>query len=135
MGEDQEYNWHLVRDNTQGIGTLTYVEEDGSYGALGHGISDTDTGELLDIAGGELYQAQIVSVLKGQREIRGDSRAILIMMTAKGSAPLTATRKRAYSVLWAMAACISFRLLPWRWATNRRWRQGKPRYWQSWKVR
>ena len=68
MGEDQEYKLGIwVRDNTQGIGTLTYVEEDGSYGALGHGISDTDTGELLDIAGGELYQAQIVSVLKGTK--------------------------------------------------------------------
>ena len=65
LGEDQEYKLGIwVRDNTQGIGTMTYVEEDGSYGALGHGISDTDTGELLDISGGELYQAQIVSVLK-----------------------------------------------------------------------
>ena len=68
LGEDQKYKLGIwVRDNTQGIGTLTYVEEDGSYGALGHGISDTDTGELLDISGGELYQAQIVSVLKGTK--------------------------------------------------------------------
>lgn len=73
MGEDQEYKLGIwVRDNTQGIGTLTYVEEDGSYGALGHGISDTDTGELLDIAGGELYQAQIVSVLKGTKGNPGE---------------------------------------------------------------
>ena len=35
-----------VRDNTQGIGTLTYVDGNGNYGALGHGISDVDTGEL-----------------------------------------------------------------------------------------
>ena len=33
-----------VRDNTQGIGTLTFVDEKGRYGALGHGISDVDTG-------------------------------------------------------------------------------------------
>ena len=26
-----------VRDDTQGIGTLTYVDQDGRYGALGHG--------------------------------------------------------------------------------------------------
>ncbi len=74
MGEDQEYKLGIwVRDNTQGIGTLTYVEEDGSYGALGHGISDTDTGELLDIAGGELYQAQIVVCpLKGTKGNPGE---------------------------------------------------------------
>ena len=29
-----------VRDDTQGIGTLTYVDENGEFGALGHGISD-----------------------------------------------------------------------------------------------
>ena len=38
-----------VRDNTQGIGTITFVDENGSYGALGHGISDVDTGDLLKI--------------------------------------------------------------------------------------
>ena len=36
-----------MRDDTQGIGTLTYVDEDGRFGALGHGISDVDTGELF----------------------------------------------------------------------------------------
>ena len=41
-----------VRDDTQGIGTLTYVDENGGFGALGHGISDVDTGELLSIADG-----------------------------------------------------------------------------------
>ena len=38
-----------VRDDTQGIGTLTYVTKDGNFGALGHGISDIDTGNLLSI--------------------------------------------------------------------------------------
>ena len=33
-----------VRDDTQGIGTLTYVTKNGNFGALGHGISDIDTG-------------------------------------------------------------------------------------------
>ena len=41
-----------VRDNTQGIGTLTFVDQNGNYGALGHGISDVDTGELLHIDAG-----------------------------------------------------------------------------------
>ncbi|MBU5480839.1 SpoIVB peptidase [Blautia sp. MSJ-19] len=54
-----------VRDNTQGIGTLTFVDQDRNYGALGHGISDVDTGELLHINDGALYQAQIVGIQKG----------------------------------------------------------------------
>ncbi len=61
--KDKEGKYKLgiwVRDDTQGIGTLTYVDEDGRFGALGHGISDVDTGELLSIADGNLYDAQIL---------------------------------------------------------------------------
>lgn len=54
-----------VRDDTQGIGTLTYVDMDGNYGALGHGISDVDTGTLLNIRAGSLYGAQILGIQKG----------------------------------------------------------------------
>lgn len=55
-----------VRDNTQGIGTLTFVDSGGGYGALGHGISDVDTGELLHISKGALYQADILGIKKGE---------------------------------------------------------------------
>ena len=52
---DKEGSYKLglwVRDDTQGIGTLTYMDENGRYGALGHGISDVDTGTLLNLSGG-----------------------------------------------------------------------------------
>ena len=43
--EDGSYKLGIwVRDNIQGIGTLTYVEPDGTFGALGHG-SVTQTRE------------------------------------------------------------------------------------------
>lgn len=61
-----------VRDNTQGIGTLTFVDENGNYGALGHGISDVDTGELLEIQNGALYQAQILGIQKGAKGSPGE---------------------------------------------------------------
>lgn len=54
-----------VRDDTQGIGTLTYVTEDGKFGALGHGISDSDVGEIVTTKNGTLYQANIQDVIKG----------------------------------------------------------------------
>lgn len=66
LAEDQNYKLGIwVRDNTQGIGTMTYVDKSGKFGALGHGISDTDTGELLEIENGELYEARILSIVKG----------------------------------------------------------------------
>ncbi len=54
-----------LRDNTQGVGTLTYVEVDGGYGALGHSIADVDTGQPLALDEGILYGAEIVGVEKG----------------------------------------------------------------------
>lgn len=61
-----------VRDDTQGIGTLTFVDSQGNYGALGHGISDVDTGELLSIKDGALYQAQILGIQKGSDGYPGE---------------------------------------------------------------
>ena len=54
-----------VRSDTQGIGTMTYIDLNGRFGALGHGISDTDTGEVVEISEGNLYDTQIVGVEKG----------------------------------------------------------------------
>lgn len=54
-----------VRDNTQGIGTVTYLDESGRFGALGHGINDVDTGKLMELEEGKLYTTEILSVLKG----------------------------------------------------------------------
>ena len=61
-----------VRDNTQGIGTLTFVDKEGNYGALGHGISDVDTGELLHISEGSLYQAEVLGIQKGESGSPGE---------------------------------------------------------------
>ncbi|MCI9162793.1 MAG: SpoIVB peptidase [Lachnospiraceae bacterium] len=54
-----------VRDDTQGIGTLTYVDTNGNFGALGHGISDSDTGEVVEIDEGALYETEIMGIEKG----------------------------------------------------------------------
>ena len=54
-----------VRDDTQGIGTVTYVDLNGQFGALGHGISDSDTGELVQSQEGSLYTTEILGVEKG----------------------------------------------------------------------
>lgn len=66
LAEDGSYKlgaW--VRDDTQGIGTMTYVDANGSFGALGHGISDSDTGELVETGQGSLYTTQIMGIEKG----------------------------------------------------------------------
>lgn len=54
-----------VRDDTQGIGTMTYLDTNGNFGALGHGISDSDTGEVVEIQEGALYETEILGIEKG----------------------------------------------------------------------
>lgn len=76
--EDGSYKLGIwVRDNIQGIGTLTYVEPNGTFGALGHGISDTDTGERLEISDGDLYRADILSIRKGTAGTPGELRGVI----------------------------------------------------------
>lgn len=60
-----------IRDNTQGIGTMTYIKKD-SFGGLGHGIYDMDTGKLLKIKGGFLLTSQIYSIKKGKAGTPGE---------------------------------------------------------------
>ncbi len=60
-----------VRDNTQGIGTLTYTSA-GSFGGLGHGICDMDTGDLMEVKGGYLLDPQIDTIAKGKSGTPGE---------------------------------------------------------------
>ncbi len=55
-----------IRDNTQGVGMLTFVTKEGEFGALGHGITDVDTGLLMNIEEGRLLDTEIISIVKGE---------------------------------------------------------------------
>ncbi|MCR5700928.1 MAG: SpoIVB peptidase [Lachnospiraceae bacterium] len=60
-----------VRDDLQGLGTITYVEN-GKFGALGHSITDSDTGEMMQVSAGKLYLADIYGVEKGTSGTPGE---------------------------------------------------------------
>lgn len=56
----------FVRDNIAGIGTVSYYDPDsGTFGALGHGISDLNHSALLPISGGDVIRSQVADVVKG----------------------------------------------------------------------
>lgn len=75
---DGEYKLGVwVRDDAQGIGTLTYLTTEGEFGGLGHGVSDIDTGVLLDTAGGSLYETKILSIIKGEAGTPGGLSGII----------------------------------------------------------
>ena len=80
MAEDGTYKigtW--VREDTQGIGTMTYITENGRFGTLGHGITDMDTGTLLNLKGGEVYQGEILGITKGKKGEPGELQGYMKM--------------------------------------------------------
>lgn len=61
-----------VRDAEAGVGTITFYERtNNKFGALGHGIQDIDTQNLVEIASGELVTAEIIDIEKGEKEEPG----------------------------------------------------------------
>lgn len=64
----QEYKLGLwVRDSAAGVGTVSFYEPSTqSFGALGHGIADIDTEQLIDISSGEFVTTKILNVVKGE---------------------------------------------------------------------
>ena len=76
-----------VRDSAQGIGTLSYLDESGNFGALGHGINDIDTLDLMSIAYGNLYDTQIVRIERGSAGEPGELAGVIYFspQTEEGS--------------------------------------------------
>lgn len=56
----------LIRDSMAGIGTLTYVDpKNGAFGALGHPVTDVDSGARLPLETGSIIPAQVIRVEMG----------------------------------------------------------------------
>ncbi len=75
---DQQYLLGIwVKDDIAGIGTLTWYDADGSFGALGHGIGDGETGELLSVSAGRIYTATLIGITKGQKGTPGQLEGVI----------------------------------------------------------
>lgn len=62
-----------ARDDIAGIGTVTFVDpETGKFSAIGHGISDADTGDLIDIESGIISKANITNIKLGKKGEPGE---------------------------------------------------------------
>jgi stage IV sporulation protein B len=66
-----------VKDDMAGIGTMTYYTSSGRFGALGHGIGDGQTGELLSISSGSIYKMRLLGIQKGQTGTPGELEGVI----------------------------------------------------------
>lgn len=66
-----------VRDDLAGVGTLTYHTADGTFGALGHAVSDGDTGTQMSVSEGWIYETDIVGIKKGENGTPGELAGVI----------------------------------------------------------
>lgn len=71
VGEEKYQIGVWVRDDLAGIGMMTYITADNRFGALGHCVSDIDTGGLLALGKGTLYKATLTGITKGLKGTPG----------------------------------------------------------------
>ena len=64
-----------IRESVAGIGTVSFYNK-GSFAALGHSISDIDTGSDVKEAGGSVCKASIVGIEKGEKGTPGSLRGV-----------------------------------------------------------
>ncbi|MDE6060769.1 MAG: SpoIVB peptidase [Clostridia bacterium] len=57
----------MLKEDVGGVGTLTFVTQDGRFGALGHYIADSESGLSFELTYGNIYKTSIDDVIKGER--------------------------------------------------------------------
>ena len=78
LDKDGKYKLGVfLRDDLNGIGTITYFNEDGSFGALGHPIL-SENGDLLNLTCGDAYICSIIGVVKGERGKAGELKGVFV---------------------------------------------------------
>jgi stage IV sporulation protein B len=62
----------LVRDSGAGIGTVTFITAENTFGGLGHGICDGESGKLIPLARGSVMGVSIGSLKRGAAGAPGE---------------------------------------------------------------
>lgn len=74
-----------VRDSIQGIGTITFYDpKTNKFGALGHGVYDVDTAELMIIKNGTIIPSELTDIVKGKKGEPGELTGIIQRDTTLG---------------------------------------------------
>ena len=75
-----------VKDMVSGIGTLTFIDPKTKlYGALGHEVTESSSGIMLDVKDGKIYNSSVTSIDKSVRGEPGYKNANVDSNTVYGS--------------------------------------------------
>ncbi|GGE10482.1 SpoIVB peptidase [Marinithermofilum abyssi] len=85
--DEREHGYRLglyIRNSATGVGTLTFYDpERKKYGALGHVITDMDTGQPIAVGDGTIVHSNVTSIQKGASGEPGEKRAIFFQENQK----------------------------------------------------
>lgn len=73
----------LIRENINGIGTITYIKGN-TFASLGHPIID-ESGCFMEIVSGNLFKCNITGCIKGERGKAGELRGVFVKSNSIGS--------------------------------------------------
>ena len=75
-----------VKDSITGIGTLTYIDPNTKiFGALGHEISEKNTGKILNIKDGIIFESKVTNIEPSSSGIPGSKNASFNFNNVKGN--------------------------------------------------
>lgn len=74
-----------IKDKIYGVGTCTFVRENGTYAALGHEIYDGETGVKLSECSGSVHACKILGIKKGSRGEAGGILASIVESNLYGT--------------------------------------------------
>ncbi len=62
-----------VKEDAIGLGTLTFINMTTKrFGSLGHAITDGDSGNIIEISGGNIYEGKVLGIKKGENGRAGE---------------------------------------------------------------
>ncbi len=67
----------FIREDLQGLGTVSFIDKDGNFASLGHPVV-SDNGTMFDVIGGNCYDCSIIGVTKGIRGKAGELKGLFI---------------------------------------------------------
>lgn len=67
----------LVRESVSGIGTVTYINQEGRFGSLGHSVMG-ENNRVMEISNGVVFSCNIIGVSKGVRGKAGELRGLFL---------------------------------------------------------
>lgn len=62
----------MIKEEVNGIGTLTFITQDSKFASLGHKISDKESGLGFELNNGSIYEATVTGCVKGQKGKAGE---------------------------------------------------------------